>query len=242
MRRTAKLAILMLATVLIWLASPQLAWPARAAVVVLLSALPWLTLEQRHFAHEIPETLKRREVYATTAVAVWVLALTCVFAAFAGGFTSTTLGLRTLPIPQLLGWSIASTVLGLGVMAVGRLLDVRETTLLRFLLPRTTAERAGFIALSLSAGVAEELVFRAFLVSALILVTGSAWLSVSVASLAFGVLHAYQGSAGIVRTAVLGAVLAIPFLLTGSIVPSMIAHAAINIAAGLWLARWLLRS
>ncbi len=40
---------------------------------------------------------------------------------------------------------------------------------------------------------------------------------------------------GALRAAALGALLALPLLLTGSLLPSMIAHAGIDILAGLWL-------
>jgi membrane protease YdiL (CAAX protease family) len=57
----------------------------------------------------------------------------------------------------------------------------------------------------------------------------------------FGIMHAYQDVGGAARAAILGAVLAVPVVLTGSIVPAMVAHAAIDLTSGLLLARWLLR-
>ena len=56
---------------------------------------------------------------------------------------------------------------------------------------------------------------------------------------AFAASHAYQGWTGTARVAILGTLLTIPFLVTGSIYPSMIAHAAIDILSGLILADWL---
>ncbi len=46
-------------------------------------------------------------------------------------------------------------------------------------------------------------------------------MEVLLSSAIFGLLHSYQGMNGILRTALIGLVLAVPFLLTGSILPSM---------------------
>jgi membrane protease YdiL (CAAX protease family) len=66
-------------------------------------------------------------------------------------------------------------------------------------------------------------------------------LAVIVSSGAFGVAHAYQQPAGELRAALLGLVLAVPLLTTGSILPAIAAHIAIDLLSGLWLARYLLR-
>jgi uncharacterized protein len=55
----------------------------------------------------------------------------------------------------------------------------------------------------------------------------------------FAASHAYQGWIGVLRVALLGVVLTAPFLLTGSVYPSIIAHAALDILAGLVFAEWL---
>ncbi len=61
------------------------------------------------------------------------------------------------------------------------------------------------------------------------------WVSVA----AFAVTHTYQGVLGVVRVAILGLILTAPFLITGSVYPSMIAHATLDLLAGLVLADWL---
>jgi membrane protease YdiL (CAAX protease family) len=67
-------------------------------------------------------------------------------------------------------------------------------------------------------------------------------MAVLVSSAAFGMMHSYQRASGALRAGALGALLAAPFLLTGSIYPSMAAHAAYDIVAGLLLADWLVRA
>ena len=111
--------------------------------------------------------------------------------------------------------------------------------MLERLLPRTHAQRAVFVLLSVSAGVGEELAFRGFLIPALETASGSTRLAVIVSSVAFGMLHSYQRSDGVIRASALGVVMAAPLLATGSLFPSMAAHALYDLVVGLLLADWL---
>jgi membrane protease YdiL (CAAX protease family) len=124
-------------------------------------------------------------------------------------------------------------------MALGKLIRAPETALLDYLIPRSSHEKIAFAGLSLSAGIAEELVFRSFLIAALEQATGSLGVAVGVSVAVFAISHSYQGIAGLIRVALLGLVLTAPFLLTGSVYPAMAAHAALDLLAGLVLADWL---
>lgn len=135
--------------------------------------------------------------------------------------------------------SVAAIAAAISFLVLGRLLGLRENPLLEYVLPRTTSDRAWFVLVSLSAGIGEETVFRAFLIPALTAVLGSGWIAAAPSAIAFGVFHSYQGLSGAVRAGLLGYLLAVPFLLTGSVYPSMIAHAAYDLIAGLLLADWL---
>ncbi|HLU24372.1 MAG TPA: CPBP family intramembrane glutamic endopeptidase [Longimicrobiales bacterium] len=227
--------------VLIWRAADPLPWPARALVVFLLALLPALLVGQYTVAEDAIDEVPRGTIYLSSAVALWVLAGVAVGVAFASGFTRRLLGLTLLPVGEVAAWSIGTTVAGLGLMAVGRWFRFRETRLLEHLLPRTPRERLGFAGLSLSAGVGEELVFRSFLIPALTVAVGSIWFAALLSSAVFGILHTYQHAFGSVRAALLGLLLAVPFIVTGSVLPSMIAHTALDLIAGIWLADWLLR-
>ncbi|MEJ2677717.1 MAG: hypothetical protein P8174_01425 [Gemmatimonadota bacterium] len=46
-------------SVLVWIASPELAWPARVMTVVLLVIMPGLLLVQGRMANRVPESLRR---------------------------------------------------------------------------------------------------------------------------------------------------------------------------------------
>ncbi|MGY1807385.1 CPBP family intramembrane glutamic endopeptidase [Blastococcus sp. SYSU D00669] len=99
------------------------------------------------------------------------------------------------------------------------------------LLPRTTGERRLFTVVGLTAGICEEWLYRAFFLAVVSALLGAPppWVLVLVAAAAFGLAHAYQGVAGILTTAVLGAVLAALYLETGSLLLPVLLHAAIDL-------------
>src|SRR5262245_30250578 len=100
-----------------------------------------------------------------------------------------------------------------------------------FLLPRTRLEHRWFIAVSLAAGVCEELIYRGYLVWILSRHVDTAVAVVAVVAL-FGVGHAYQGRKGCTRATLAGAVMGGIVLATGWLVPAMIVHAVIDATSG----------
>lgn len=223
----------------IWLSLGGLPWPARALTTFLLGPLPALMLLQARLVDELPTDAEREAVYFSSAFSIWVLAALAMLAARHSGLTRGDLRIVPLSVPVLLGAAGLTTLVGLGIMAAGRALRVPESALVDYLIPRSTPEKIAFTGLSVSAGIAEELVFRSFLITVLALASGSMVVAVAVSVAAFAVSHAYQGVVGVLRVAALGLVLTAPFLLTGSIFPSMIAHAVLDLLAGLVLADWL---
>lgn len=209
--------------------------------MLLVAVLPPIMIAQVPLAEAVPELLPRPAVYLSSALALWALTLLAALAVWASGFDARTLGLVVLPPGELAAWTLGITLTGLAVQVAGRVLRFRESPILLHLLPRTRKEKAAFGLLSLSAGIGEELVFRSFLIPTLTLASGSAGVALLVSSTLFGLLHAYQRVVGALRAAALGAVLGVPFLLCGSVLPSMLAHTALDLLAGLWLADWLTR-
>lgn len=97
------------------------------------------------------------------------------------------------------------------------------------LIPRNRAELALGAALSVSAGVTEELLFRLFLPLLLVLITGNGWIAFGVPVLMFGAMHRYQGWAGVIATTAIGALFAALYLLTQSLAVAMVAHVLIDL-------------
>ena len=225
----------------VWMATPELAMPARVFAVVLIGVLPPVLLTQDSLDIDQLERRHVASVYLSSMLLIWVLGGFAYWTGSASGFSPADLGLAWLDAGTLLVASGATMIAALAVALLARTLRWKESSLLEWLLPRTARERSLFALLSVSAGVGEELAFRGFLIPALRSAGGSTLVAVLVSSAAFGLMHSYQRVRGALRAGVLGALLAVPFVLTGSILPSMIAHAAFDLVVGLLLADWLLQ-
>jgi len=230
-----------LAGILVWAASAELSWPVRLLVATLLGPAPVLFVLQARAAIALPRPLPRLRVYAGSMIALWLLAVLSVVAARASGFSFQDMGFAAVAPITLILAAVAALIGSSAVVLLFRLLGTAETDVMKDIIPVTQTEKLVFVLLSVSAGICEELTFRGVLLPALGLATGSIAAGVVLSSLAFGVLHAHQSLAGVLRAATLGAVLAVPVLVTGSIYASMTAHALIDVIGGLWLARWLFR-
>jgi uncharacterized protein len=105
------------------------------------------------------------------------------------------------------------------------------------LAPHTRSELGWWMALSLSAGVCEEFIFRGYLIWAFQPVLGL-WGAAIFSIVVFAAAHAYQGGKGVLATGVVGSLLTLVVLISGSLLPSMVLHALVDIGSGLvaWLA------
>jgi len=97
-----------------------------------------------------------------------------------------------------------------------------------------------YSALAITAGVCEEFVYRGFAIAAFSKAGLPLWLVVILSSLLFGLAHAYQGRGGIVSTGIFGVLLALGRLGFGSLVPVMMWHAGLDLAAGIAAPKYLL--
>lgn len=237
--RVVHVLAVVVAAAVVWLATGGLGWPARALTVVLVVVLPPLAVAQVGMVGGEDVAAHRNAVYLSSAGFHWLLAGVAVWAGLASGFGGDGLGLVALAPFSVLGWSVGMIPVLVALVLVGRALGLRESPLLAGLLPRTGKEKLGFVALAVSAGICEEVVFRGFLITALNGAIGSKWGAVLVAAGVFGLLHAYQRATGVARAAVLGLLLTVPFLATGSLIPSIVAHVGVDLLAGLWLGRRL---
>ncbi len=240
LRRLLGVAAVLLAAALVWVAAPGLRGPARAAVVFLLTFLPVSMAAQGRQLATLPAEIPRAAIYASSAAGLWILAALVMLAGLTSGFSLAALGLRAMAPGPLVLWTVGVTGAGLLLLGLTRALRVRESPLLIHMLPRSRAERLAFVGLAVTAGVAEELIFRGFLIPALGLALGSVWFAAVLSSLVFGFLHGYQELPGMLRAGILGFGLALPLMVSGSLLPSILAHAAYDIVAGVFLSRRLL--
>lgn len=99
--------------------------------------------------------------------------------------------------------------------------------------PRDGVERRLWAGVSLAAGVGEEISYRGVLFALLVAVTGSVWLAVALASVAFGLGHLVQGWRGAAIVTGFAAGFHGLVLLTGSLHLAILVHVAYDIVAGL---------
>jgi len=225
-------------TALIWLLLADLNWPARLWLAVLLLPLPAITAVQHRYIGD-PATLERIPVYLSSMLSLWVMALITTLSARFSGMDAADLGIVPDTPVDLGAWTVALTAVGMGIVFGARALKVPETAFLLRLIPVTARERMIFAGLSVTAGFSEELVFRGFMIHALSTVTGSMAFAIIASTLVFSWMHAYQGAPGAIGAGLLGAMLAVPVAISGSIVPSMLAHATIDVLAGVVFRRRL---
>lgn len=105
-----------------------------------------------------------------------------------------------------------------------------------FLLPRGTLEAILWVFVSLTAGFCEEVAFRGYLQRQLWAITGSAGLALLLQAAIFGASHGYEGVRAASIATAFGLVFGCVAWWRGNIRAAILAHAFIDIIAGL---RWL---
>jgi membrane protease YdiL (CAAX protease family) len=136
------------------------------------------------------------------------------------------------------GWAWAigclagSQAIAVTTMVVRRLRGIPLDPQIARLLPRTGSERAAFLGVALAAGIAEEFFYRGFAPDHLARWGIPMWMAMGVAIISFALMHGYKSAAGMLRSGLAGAVVAIPVLVTGTLLPSIVAHTLQDVVAG----------
>ncbi len=216
--------------------------PDAAFAGALLVALPILAFAQLMAGGAA--AIDRPSAYLSSSATILLLAsVALILGALGPGLPALGLG----PVDPTAGGSMLALLLtGVGLLTLGfhataRQFGIQETRLLEYLLPVTPHEKRMFILLSFLAGFGEEIVYRGYLLALLIPLFPSPWTVALVTSLAFGLLHAYQGALGIARTGMLGFLFAASVLVGGSLWPAIACHVIVDLIGGLWLGPRLLR-
>ena len=108
----------------------------------------------------------------------------------------------------------------------------KRTEKLERMLPRSRRELNAFYGLSITAGICEEVLYRGFMIWYLQRLGLALLPAAAVSSLIFGVGHLYQGLRGMILTAIVGAFLSGVYLLSGSLVASILIHALMDMHSG----------
>jgi CAAX protease family protein len=104
----------------------------------------------------------------------------------------------------------------------------------QFLLPHGGSEIAVWMALSVTAGICEETLFRGYLQRQFTALTQNALLGILLSAVMFGTAHAYQGFPKAIQIGLLGAMYGTLAHWRGTVRPGMIAHTLQDVLGGLF--------
>jgi membrane protease YdiL (CAAX protease family) len=182
----------------------------------------------------------RSRLWRRAILSQWVLVAMVLAVWLANRRSVLTLGLGLRPTGGLAGVLVGLVTIVILVLRQRGAVDTEESVRRRIrerlapverLMPRAGSEFKLFAALACTAGLCEEFLFRGYLgwVAALVLPFP---LAPAAQALVFGICHAYQGWRGIILTTFAGAFLTAVVLVTGSLWPSMVIHALMDLHAG----------
>jgi membrane protease YdiL (CAAX protease family) len=209
---------------------PRVAGPIHT-ILVLVAIGAW-AIGHKVFADQLSATANpnRMRFYAVTLFYEWLLFVlvvagvrrsgASVLIVFGEYWHSVRQVLRDIAIAAGF-WIVAAMFLWifgwlLRIAALGRNVSM---------LPRRGIELTLWIALSISAGICEETIFRGYLQRQFMALTKSAPAGILLSAAAFGAAHAYQGFRMAILIGLYGAMFGILAYWRGSVRPGMIAHA-----------------
>jgi uncharacterized protein len=113
-----------------------------------------------------------------------------------------------------------------------KLQSVKMPEYVDLLMPLSSREKVLYSLVAISAGLTEEILYRGFLTYVLLASFPALglWLSMLISAFLFGLGHLYQGVTGILRTFILGFVLSLIYLATGTLLLCIIIHMLIDLA------------
>ena len=206
-----------------------------AFVVFVTIVVPWAVLRNRESALAMAGIPLALRFYAMLLpqVVLGVLALVTGFAE----------GIELFPAraPSLFSWAAGAVFLGVALLLVRphwrRSIEEDKPTW-RLFAPTNRRERRMWIALSLSAGIGEELVWRGVLPALIALLTGSLALGIALSVASFALAHAIQGLRSVLAIAAIAAAFHALVFIAGSLYPAMVVHFAYDVIAGFTYARF----
>jgi membrane protease YdiL (CAAX protease family) len=227
-------------------------WDFSLILVVLATLVPWrgTVRVKLLFSEDLPPNA-RLSLYLSTIAYQWLLAAVVAWRAFSRGLDVFDLGL-TFGDP----WRTTWIALGLTALlcanqfaSLRMMARVPESNrgplypLTRKIMPRTNTETAVFAVLACTAGLTEEFLYRGFVFVAIARVFEVSTYSMLIAGILsaawFAIGHLYQGRRGILTTFIVGMLFISVRFWSHSLIPSIAAHAGIDLIAGLYGSRIL---
>lgn len=218
-------------------------------VAALVIWVAWGLWEQARLKGRYDSQVRRR-AYRETAVFLWAAAAGCIAAMYASGREFAQFGFAYEPSWGMRSAWISSALIGLFLFlqiiqmafssGARRVLQaqidiVKGVDLYR---PVDARDFSWFYALSVTAGITEEIIYRGFVIGYLSLFM-PLWAAVFVSLVLFIGSHAYQGVSGMLRILPISIALTFLVVISGSLLQAMLVHIAADIAMGVMF--WLLQ-
>jgi membrane protease YdiL (CAAX protease family) len=182
----------------------------------------------------------RPRIYVNAMAVEWLFVAAALQVVILRDYPWSVIGVALPTVIELLLGGAALAVLGALLLLARRSVmkqpdgasQVRESARhLEWLLPRGPRQRRLWWAVSVHAGLGEELFYRGYLFAVLASIMPPLSAAV-VGMLIFGFAHVYQGVRGILLTSALGGVFMGLYYISGSLWVPMLAHALYDIYAG----------
>ncbi|MDL4820360.1 CPBP family intramembrane glutamic endopeptidase [Actinomadura opuntiae] len=166
----------------------------------------------------------------------WAAALAVLTLLVSPGVHLSDIGVRAPEEPSVAIGAVGAMVVALPLLAwlfyrsarAGR--SPAKNSQIKEMLPRTSTERRYALAMAVTAGVTEELVYRGFLIALGVDVLGlSVTMAGALALALFTIGHVYQGWAGMVLVAAVGYSLTYLYLSSGSLLLPVCLHIFIDV-------------
>ncbi len=226
-------------------------WDIWLIFFLLAVVVPWRGRARMKKLLAMPQvsTIERLTLYASTIAFQWLAVAVVAWRAWAHEYTAFQLGL-TLPDRTKI---VLASIVGAATIAILQWLNLRRVSRIPVgargslqavaerILPQSTVELLPYLALSITAGLCEEFLYRGFAMAVLGRLGIQTWLVVVLSSILFGLAHLYQGKGGLVSTLAIGLILGTGRIAYDSLVPVIFWHSAVDVVAGIAGPRYLLR-
>lgn len=192
-------------------------------------------------------TQSRLKLYRTTMLSLWIPASVVLALPFFTTYSLENMGIKGILLHEdsWFAWPVVLLSCLYACYLVYQIIVLRhcarnELTVnvkipddVSIILPETKMEKRMYVFVSLTAAVTEEVLFRGYLLYALgSLFPGLHWvLALAVSSCLFGLVHQYMGWRQTLKTALVGAILGVVYIASGSLLPGMLLHFLQDFAA-----------
>jgi membrane protease YdiL (CAAX protease family) len=220
----------------------KLSWDLLLLLVALAAIVPWRGAQRVRALLSRPSLSSRERIgiYLSTLIAQWLAVALVAWRCSSRGIDAARLGLVIPSRATSFSLTVALAVLFAAIQLAGfrALAQVpdkkrgRVYEVTRRLMPQNSAEAFVFTTLVATVSICEEFLYRGFAFAVFAIMFGGTFPAVIASALLFGFGHAYQGRRGVSMTSILGLVFASARAYTGSLLPGVVAHFALDLLAG----------